>query len=65
MVVRQTDADKTRARFHKNGLSPKDYFPEGRINELWSANNLWNNLVAINKKGQNGFQEARYLLLSG
>ena len=40
MVARQTDADKTTARVHKNGLIPKDYLPEGRINELWSVNNL-------------------------
>lgn len=39
---------------------PKGYLPEEGINELWRANNLWNNLVAIHKKGQKDFQDARY-----
>ena len=65
MVARQTDADKTTPRVHKYGSISKGYLPEERTNEPWRSNDLWNNLVAINKKGQNGFQEARYLLLSG
>ena len=65
MVARQTDAYKTTARVDKYGLIPKGYLPEERTNELWRANNLWNNLVAIHKKGQKGFQEACYLLLNG
>ena len=65
MVARQTDADKTTARVHKCGLIPKSYLTKGGINKLWRSNNLWNNLVAIHKKGQKDFQEALHSVLNG
>ena len=65
MVVRQTDAYKTTAHIHKYVLIYKRYFHEGGIKKLLRANNLWNNLLAIHKKGQKDFKEARHSVLNG
>ena len=59
MASGQTDKNTTIIRVYKYGLIPKGPFPEEAVTELWRANKLWNNLVAIHKQDREDFEEAR------
>ena len=59
MVRRQTDAEVTETRVYKYGLVPIGTVPEEAISELWRANQLWNNLVALHRDHREKYDEAR------
>ena len=46
-------------RKYKYGLIPIGYPPNETINELFKANVLWNNLVALHRKNREDWDDAR------
>ena len=46
-------------RVYKYGLIPIGYPPKETIDELFKANVLWNNLVALHRKNREDLDDAR------
>ena len=59
MVQRQKDADASVTRVYKYGIVPIGPFPQEAIFELRRTNDLWNQLVALERQRQQAFEEMR------
>ena len=59
MVSRQKKENNTVTRVYKYGLFRKDNLPKDAIDELFHANQIWNNLVNLHNENYKKIIEAR------